>query len=175
MSILRNTFKRSRKEPIVKGLEVDFNNCWTLNKINNRHIFLSRIIELVPIDSIWYIEGIVDEIILSVISKYFDNDNTKMEIGTIWPKQKSYRIKLTKEAKAKILNVIDRWALDWQLEHQHIYKDNEVFLSSYDNLHKRATWVSKGIEWKEMEKLKTENIIDYYETNNSKTAPNSKS
>ncbi len=109
-------------ETDINGKEIDFNNCWNINEINDRNQLLARIIELVPDESVWSIEEVGNKEILDVISKHIITDEQKPSKGTIWPKQKLYKILLSKDAKADILRNIDSWDLSWNIMHQHIYK-----------------------------------------------------
>ena len=143
------------------GDEIDFNNCWNIFEINDRDKLLSRVIELVPDESVWSIEGIENKEIFDVVSKYIITDDQKPSKGTIWPKQKLYKILLSKEAKADILRNIDNWDLSWNIMHQHIYKGDIFYLTSYDNLDKASTWISMELAKTELDKLKEQKIIDF--------------
>lgn len=155
-------FKRLfKKENEIKGKEIDFDNCWTLKKINDREELLKRIIEIAPENSIWSIEGIEEKYIYETISKHITSDDKIMQNGTIWPKQKNVKVLLTEIARKEIINSIPNWNLDYNIMHQHIYKADMVYFSSYDNLHPRCTWFSNIIAKEEFKTLSEENIIEF--------------
>jgi len=95
-----------------------------------------------------------------VISKHIITDEQKPSKGTIWPKQKLYKIILSKDAKADILRNIDSWDLSWNIMHQHIYKGDIFYLTSYDNLDKGSTWISMELAKTELDKLKEQKVIN---------------
>ncbi|MBD1395725.1 hypothetical protein H9Q13_00980 [Pontibacter sp. JH31] len=150
-------------ETDIKGKEIDFDNCWIVDEINDRNKFLALIISIVPEDSIWSIEGLADEEIYHLLSIYPISDDTKVWKGTVWPKQNSFKVKLSKKAKEEILLALPNWNLESNFVHQHIYKDEEFYLTSYDNLDKACTWVSKSLDQGELEKLKELRVIDFYD------------
>jgi hypothetical protein len=159
----------------IKGNQIDFDDCWTVDKIINRNRLLARLIELVPIDSIWTIEGLSDKNIYDLISKHIFVDDNKVWNGTIWPKQNFFKIQLTETAKTDILKELPGWDLELNIIHQHIYKDNKYYLTSYDNLHEWCTWISMYFDIVEMNKLKDQNILDFYDAKqvmNKKTKHN---
>jgi hypothetical protein len=147
----------------IKGKELELDDCWIINKINDRNKLLSRLIELVPVDSIWTIEGLSDKKIYEVISNHLFSDDAKVWKGTIWPKQNFFKIKLTDKAKDDILQDLPNWDLDWNIIHQHIYKGDKFYLTSYDNLDEACTWISKEFDIIELNKLKGQNVFDFYD------------
>ena len=148
----------------IKGNQIDFKTCWTVNKIYDRNRFLARLIELVPDNSIWTIEGLSDKDIYNLIAKHIVIDDTKIWRGSIWPKHDLYKIKLSEKAKKDLLKGLSKWDLVRNIEHQHIYKGDKFYMTSYDNLHESSTWLSKDFDIKEITTLKDQGVIDFYDS-----------
>jgi len=144
-----------------EGKQIDFKKAWTVDRIKDRNKFLSKIIELVPSESIWTIEGHYDEGIHKIIFKHLIEDDIKVWKGTVWPKQNFIKVKLTDDAKSDILNALPSWNLKHNIIHQHIYKDGQFYLTSFDNLEETCTWVSMEFPKSELDKLKEDDIIDF--------------
>lgn len=145
------------------GEEIDYNNAWIIDSVNDKFKFLAWLFKNVPSNSIWAIEGIYEKSIIDFLVQYSTNDSRSITLGTIWPKQKFLKILLSDMNKNKILMLMKEWDLSIDLMHQHIYKDDHFYFTSFDNLHPCCTWLSKRIPIGELEKLKTDNIIDFYE------------
>jgi hypothetical protein len=158
MNIIKKLFKKKSE---LKGKEIDFDNCWSLKKIKDREELLKKIIEVAPENSIWSIEGIEEKNIYEAISKHITTDNTMMQIGTIWPKQKIAKVLLTEIAKKEIVSSIPNWNLDYNITHQHIYKEDVVYFTSYDNLDPKCTWISNLIDKEDFKNLSEKMIIEF--------------
>src|SRR4030042_613556 len=148
---MTNIFKIRRKKDL-QGKEIDYNNCWTIDKLRNKEGFLKRIIELVPNGSIWAIEGISKELI-EYFSEYHIIDDQKTALGTIWPKQRLLKIKIDTNSRDLIVHKLSKIDLSQEIIHQHIYYGDKFYLTSFDNLHKDCTWISKDFKRLEFEDL----------------------
>jgi len=151
-----------------EGKQIDFDNAWIIDKINNRENLLEFLFENTPEKSVWSIEGVYNKDILNLLSKFAHTDETKVALGTVWPKQIHIKILLTNDSKFEILKHISNWDLSEDIVHQHIYKEDVFYLTSFDNLSENCTWISKNITKKLLENLKQESIIDFYDSNENR-------
>ena len=139
----------------------DYDNCWVVDKIYNKNEFLSKIIKIVPNESVWNVYGVFDKDIVELLSEFRTRSLKK--------KNSAYQIKinLNKNSKRKILKSIHKWDLDKNFISQSIYKKETSYFSSNDNLHNCCTSVSFNINEFEMENLKNDEIIEYKKRMNS--------
>jgi len=131
----------------------DYHNCWVVTEIKDKNKFISKMIEIVPNDSIWDVWGVFDANIQSQLLKYEINgkDNKTYKFKTV----------LSSKNKNEIQNLIAKWDFEGNFIAQFIYKDNDYFFSANDNL--QNLFVSTSlIEKKIMEQMKNENIINYH-------------
>ncbi|NLD36196.1 MAG: hypothetical protein GX654_04930 [Desulfatiglans sp.] len=142
-----------------KGIEINYDNAWEFQSIFNKNEFMSWLIKYVPNDSIWSIEGLYNSKLYQTVQEYTIDDGIKVNRGTVWPRPKYMKIKLSEEAKKVILENINNWNLESDITHQHIYYQNNVYLTSYDNLD--CTWLSKDIDQSELDTLEEKGIIQY--------------
>ena len=141
------------------GAEIDFNNAWEFESISKKNEFLSWLIQYVPNNSIWSIEGLYNKELFRIIRHYLTDDGLQVQRGTVWPRPKYCKVLLNEESKNTILKNINKWNLDVDIIHQHIYYQKDIYLTSYDNL--TCVWLTKIIDQSELDKLEEEGIIVY--------------
>ncbi|ANQ51755.1 hypothetical protein MY04_4417 [Flammeovirga sp. MY04] len=133
---------RNKKEK-YRGKEIDFDDCWIVGKLDDRDKFITRILELVPDDTIWAIEGVQDQSLLDFFRSFASSDEEKVALGTVWPKQRTLRVRIDSESREKLINKVPEMNLDWEIIHQHFYYEEHFYLTAYDNLDTCCTWISK--------------------------------
>lgn len=147
----------SRNEgPVAK---FDFDKAWSFLQIRDKHRFLKWVLSIVPDGTVWNIEGVYDPAILEVLREFPATDNVRISRATIWPRQHTLKVLLTEASKAKLASCLEKWNLDGDLIHQHIYSDTAVYFRSYDNLHENCTWVSHLISRDQLEPLIAGNVV----------------
>ena len=124
---------------------LDNNNSFGFSRVHNKNELLKEIIRNVPENSVWSIEGIQSKEIFEIIEPFVIDDEVYIKRATIFPKQDFFKVHLTQESKKIITSKMDSWNLDWEIIHQHIYKEKETYLNSYDNLHEACTWISNEL------------------------------
>lgn len=145
------------------GKMVDAFNCYSLFEIKDPRNLLIEILNLVPDDSIWAIEGVYSEHIISFLKQFHVEDDESVELGTVWPSQKKIRVLLTKDAKNAIIEELKNWNIDVDIVHQHIYKSGFFYFTSYDNLKSGCIWLTNQIEERKISPLIEKNFIGEYE------------
>jgi len=143
----------------TKGGQVDIHNCWIIDGVSipDKDDFLIFIIEHVPDDSVWAIEGCYDENFLKELASFETEDNVAVYHGTM-DEPVRIKIRLSKERKPRIIELIKKYGVD-SLIHHHIYHDKHFYFTTYDNFSAYVA-VSKKFDNKAME--------DYAEKNNIK-------
>jgi len=131
---------------------------WTFSEIRDKHRFLRWVLSAVPDGTIWSIEGVSDPAILYLAQEFSASDGVQIPRATIWPRQNTMKLLLTPESKERLSASLQKWDLDRDLIHQHIYSDAALYFRSYDNLHESCTWVSRLISRDQLEPLLEDNV-----------------
>lgn len=153
----------SSPEIYTPGEMVDVNDCYALFDIRNSKELFKTIITLVPDDSILAIEGIYSKNIIDLLLKEEVSDNQKVYIVIAWPRQIRLKSRLNSKQKSLILNHCDNWDFGNDIIHQHIYKDNHFYFTSYANMKSGCVFISHLINKPKIEKLKFDGIIGNYD------------
>ncbi|MBW3002416.1 hypothetical protein KY338_04625 [Candidatus Woesearchaeota archaeon] len=157
-------------EKKIKGGQVDINNCWLIDglSISSQEDFLIFIIEHVPDDSVWAIEGCFDDNMLNELRKYKTEDSVKVFQACIsqctesgWNDPIRAKVLLSKENKPKIIEIIKKHSL-CSLIHHHIYYKSIFYFTTYDNFSAYVA-VSKKFDNKVMNDYAEKNNIKFIE------------
>ncbi len=129
LSKLFNYVPAEEREGISLGKEP----CWEVSCAKDFPSFLRALSDLVPSDSILYIEGGSphDEIKLYLESRKA-MQIAKVAMGTIWPRPKIFHMLINLENLEGLAQLAERHAEIEIAVHLHIYKDNKVLLQWYD-------------------------------------------
>jgi hypothetical protein len=131
----------------------------------------------VPDDTIWAIEGVQDKSLIEFFKSFESSDEEKVALGTVWPKQRTLKVRIDSESREKLINKVPEMNLDWEIIHQHFYFGEHFYLTAYDNLDSSCTWISKRFTIQDFESMISRSeleIIDSkeWQTKNSSVANN---
>ena len=146
----------------IKGGEVDIHSCWIIDgvSISGKEDFFIFIIQHVPDDSVWAIEGCYDDNFLKELVSFETEDNVAVFQATMG-KPVRIKIRLSKESKPKIIELIRKYGVD-SLIHHHIYHGNHFYFTTYDNFSAHVA-VSKKFDNKAMKDYAEKNNIKFIE------------
>jgi len=137
---------------------LDIEEAWTFSAIRDKHRFFKWVLSVVPEGTTWSIEGVNDPAIIEALREVSATDDVRMPQATIWPRQNTVKVLLTQKSKAKLSLCLEKWDLDRNLIHQHIYSDTALYFQSYDNLDENCTRVSCLISRDRLEPLIEGNV-----------------
>ncbi|WP_028887734.1 hypothetical protein [Tenacibaculum ovolyticum] len=160
LKIIKRLFKPN-DDSTESEREIDYDNCWIITEIPNKNKFIKEILDCLPENCIWSIEGMFDKGIYDTISDFIILDEKKKTKYTVWPKHNFFEVKLTNEARSKVLENIMEWDFDANFIHQNIFSENHCYLTSFDNLHRACTWISDFFEISKLNDLKKKGILDF--------------
>ncbi len=143
-----------------KGKEVDYENSWIVAKFKDKEAFLKTFLKIIPDDSVWAVEGKFDHNLIDLLQKYRINDEQKVCKGTIWPKQQKMKVLINKESRKEFIEKLTFTNIEWNIIHQHFYKNNLFYLTSYDNLDEDCTRITNELTKSDIEILIKEGLIE---------------
>ncbi len=110
------------------------NNSWKISPPKNISQFLRIIGQLIPENSILYIEG--GGLPPKEIRSYLEDKNIKDRIkivgGTLVPRPHIYRIPATITNLNELASLFEMYPFPFGSIHLHIYKNNKILMMSYD-------------------------------------------
>ncbi len=151
-----------------KAKKIDVNNSWSVIKIDDKESFFKRILTLVPDNSIWSIEGVADNDLGNYLLKFRFEDEQIVRKGTIWPRKETLKVLINEDSRKALIENLTLKNLDRDIIHQHIYKDDKFYLSSYDCLDAACTWISKGFKHSDFKELIDADQLKLYNFKNEK-------
>ena len=98
---------------------------------------------------------------MNFLKKYHAEDGIYLKRGTIFPKEKIFKVKLNEIAKRELIKMIPFWDFNVNFDHQYIYDNERIYFSSFDNLDPTTTWLSKDFNEKFLEYLQKQNVLKY--------------
>jgi hypothetical protein len=114
------------------GISLDKKPAWEISPPKNFPSFLRALLELVPEESILYIEGNAPEETENYLKERKTEDTFKIAMGTIWPRPEYFHMKITKENIEGLAKIEESHETPIGSIHLHVYKNNKVILSGYD-------------------------------------------
>lgn len=106
---------------------------WEISACHDMPAFLRSLIDLIPENSILYLEdGSPDKEISNYLKERIINSSVQIELGTIWPRPRCYHIPFTTENINGLADVMERHVTPEAAIHLHVYKDNKILLQWYD-------------------------------------------
>lgn len=132
MSILSRIFNYvPAKEQ--KGISLEDNVCWEVTSAKDLSPFLRAIADLVPPQSVLYIEGCSPP---KDIQTYLDAHKavniTKVAMGTIWPRPKCFHMPITTDNIEGFAELTENIATPEAAIHLHVYEGNKILLQWFD-------------------------------------------
>lgn len=132
--------KLAEREGISLGQDV----LWEVSSGKDLPSFLRGLIDLVPSESILYLEGGTPT---KEIELYLEerraNKITKVALGTIWPRPKCFHIPISSENIEGLAKLTEKIAVPEAAIHLHVYKEDKVLLDMKSHLAiaiKSAKW-----------------------------------
>ncbi len=137
----------------------DFNHCWAVSRVFDKHRFLAKMIEVAPLDAIWTVQGIRDAQILDTLKPFV----VKIEDTGNVVNDEVYHIQLTKPAKLQIISSLADWNLDKNVANQNIFDENTFYFTSYGYLSEDFTLISQVFSTSVLKQMYLDFIIKYYD------------
>ena len=107
-----------------KGISLK-NPKWEVSSLRDMPAFLRTLIDIIPEDSIMYLEGGSPDIeIKTYLEEQKSSNPTKIALGTIWPRPKYYHIPFTPENINGFAEIMEHHATPEGVIHLHIYKNS---------------------------------------------------
>jgi hypothetical protein len=144
--------------------------CWKVTPARNLSAFLRALPDIVPDGSVLYIEtgGAPPEDVRTFLDARQVDDDTTISGGTLLPKPRIYRIAITKETVEGFATIAEKHPTPIGAVHLHVYRDNTVFVLSYDAF-LDPFWISKRIPEEKVKAFCQVLGIDYAETESERT------
>lgn len=119
---------------------------WEVTPIENIESLLLALPLLVPDNSILYLEDVgLRDNLRSFLEKINIVNNTKVAMGTIWPKPKCYQILITEKSMKELSEIANKYVPCEVASHVHVYKDNNMLLQWFDAIINEPIYMSKNI------------------------------
>jgi hypothetical protein len=129
-----------------KGLCLDYRTpSWKVSKAKDLPSFLRALADLVPPDSIIYLEGGTPPRELRVFfQKNSIPEQSHVAIGTIWPRPMVFHLTATRANLIGFADLAERCAEPEVAIHLHVYRQGRVILQWYDAFYD-PLYISKEI------------------------------
>lgn len=128
-----------------KGISLK-NPKWEVSSLRDMPAFLRALIGIIPENSILYLEGgSPDREIKSYLEERKTNTQTKVALGTIWPRPICYHIPFTTENVNGFAEIMERHATPEGAIHLHIYKNDKVILEWHDAFFDDPMYISEDV------------------------------
>jgi len=146
-----------------EGIKLDDEAVWEIFPPNNFPAFLRALLDLVPKESILYIEGNgTPKETENYLNKRKAENISKIAMGTIWPRPECFHMEITKENIEGLAKIAERYKTPTGSIHLHIYKNNKVILSGYDAF-SLSLYISKEIPEDKIKSFSNKLSVAYQE------------
>ncbi len=143
------------------GITLRENVDWEVSPVESVSSFLRALIDLVPTDSVLYLEGSsTPPKIESFLEDHKSGRVTKVEVGTIWPSPKCFHVVVSSETLEGLAQLTGDVCPPELATHVHVYKDNKILLEWYDAFDS-PLYLSKEIPEEKVKKFCNNLGVDY--------------
>ncbi len=116
-----------------KGISLSGKPCWEISGVKGLPAFLRAVLNLVPSDSVLYLEDrYAPRKLRSYLQERVARNTCKVQMGTIWPRPECFHMQITKENLEGLAELAERFAAPEVATHLHIYKEGDILLEWYD-------------------------------------------
>jgi len=133
MSFIAKIFGAVSKEE-RKGILMGLVDAWEISGVKGKSFpdFLRALPNLLPEDSILYLEGTSARDAIAFLQKNAAKEICKVAIGTIWPRPQFFHIRISSETMSELAQVAEKHAQPEICIHLHAYQKDRVLLEWHD-------------------------------------------
>ena len=132
MSFLSKIFGYAPKKE-RQGISLSVKDYWEVSGIKDFPSFLRSLRDLIPNDSVLYLEGgDTPKKLRSYLEERATQNICKVEMGTIWPHPDIFHIGATIDNLEDLAGLIQNYVSPQVAVHLHVYKEGKMLLQWYD-------------------------------------------
>ena len=145
MGFLAKLFGATPREQL-KGISLDHNSAWEISPASDLPAFLRALPQILPPDSILYLEGATPPKELKAFLKArCIPERSHVAMGTIWPKPQTFHLPATEQNLPELAQLAEKLATPQAAVHLHVYAGDKVVLEWYDAFWKDPLHLSSVI------------------------------
>lgn len=128
------------------GIRLADSEPWCVSATKDVERFVRALPSLVPAGSIVYFEDSAEPHVKRYLEQIAVPSQTRLAIGTIWPRPDCYHVPLTAETMEALAAFLEETPAGFFCAHCHVYRDDVMLLEWHDAFMDVPMYVSRTID-----------------------------
>lgn len=128
------------------GIRLTDTEPWCVSPTKDVERFVRALPSLVPAESIVYFEDTAEPHVKRYLERVAVPSQTRLAIGTIWPRPDCYHVPLTPETMEALATFLEQAPAGYFCAHCHVYRNDVVLLEWHDAFTKVPMYVSRTLD-----------------------------